>query len=172
MDSDVTSVSSDEDSDVSSICEDDIFSCTSSTLSASSDEDDETSTRTCTANHDAPITSTGTSKHSVIGHSTTYTRGTSTEDIVRTPSPETEHFDNHHISQYELVFDNINKTVTPRFQSLESPRLTLNYINMFAFKDRAMPPSHLSRVSRYFNTSLSKVEVAKAILPTCEDDKS
>lgn len=112
------------------------------------------------------FTSTAPKHHIAIDHST------STENLVVTPSPETEHLDNHHISHYKLVFDNINKTVTPRFQSLESPRVTLNYVNMFAFKDRAVPSSHLSRVSRYFPTGLSKAEVAKAILPTCKDDES
>ena len=169
LDLDVMSVSSDEDSEViingriEDIHEDDMLSCTS-ILSASSDEDDETSISN--ANNDAPMFISTTPKHTAIGHSA------STENIVGTPSPETEHLDNQHISHYKLVFDNINKTVTPRFQSLQSPRVTLNYVNMFAFKDRAVPSSHLSRVSRYFPTGLSKVEIAKAILPSCKDDES
>ena len=129
-------MSSDEDSEViingriEDIHEDDMLFCTSP-LSASSDEDDEISSND--ANSDAPMfTSTAPKHHTAIDHST------STENLVVTPSPETEHLDNHHI-HYKLVFDNINKTVTPRFQSLESPRVILNYVNMFAFKNRAIP---------------------------------
>ena len=82
---------------------------------------------------------------------------------------ENAHNAGNQFTQYKLVFDNINKNVTPRFQTIESPTVLLNYVNMFAIRDR-VKSCELSRVSRRPPSDISKENVSKAILPSVEDD--
>ena len=69
------------------------------------------------------------------------------------------------ITQYKLVVDN----VTPRFQTIERPTVSLNYVNLFAVRDH-IQLFHLSRVSRHPPSDISKENLAQAILPSVEDD--
>ena len=49
------------------------------------------------------------------------------------------------VETYKLVFDNIDKTVKPRYMRLESQTKSLHYVQLYAVKDR-VNLSHLSQV--------------------------
>lgn len=62
---------------------------------------------------------------------------------------------------YKLVFDNIDKTVKPRFMRLDSQTVSLHYVQMYAVKDRVdystEPCQKAAEVNLY------------DVLPSCDD---
>ena len=77
--------------------------------------------------------------------------------------------DHDAVPQYKLVFDNVNKSVKPRFQTIETPAVLLNYVNMYAVKMRTKS-FHLSQVSLNPPADLTKEAIARNILSSIEDD--
>ncbi len=67
---------------------------------------------------------------------------------------------------YKLVFDNIDKTVKPRYMRMDAQNKSLHYVQLYAVKDRV----NLSQLSQ---TPPSVCEVAlDMILPSDEDNAS
>ena len=78
------------------------------------------------------------------------------EDILTSPPVET----------YKLVFDNIDKTVKPRYMRMNAQNKSLHYVQLYAVKDRV----NLSQLSQTF-PSICEVAL-DTILPSDEDNAS
>lgn len=70
------------------------------------------------------------------------------------------------VETYKLVFDNIDKTVKPRYMRLESQTKSLHYVQLYAVKDR-VNLSHLSQVPPV----VSDIDLS-LILPSGDDNKA
>ena len=68
------------------------------------------------------------------------------------------------IETYKLVFDNVDKTVRPRYMRMEVQNKSLHYVQLYAVKDR-INLSHLSQEPR----NLSEVQL-DVTLPTDDDN--
>ena len=92
-------------------------------------------------------------------------RSSSNQDILGTHVQDTK---GDECVQYKIVFDNVNKNITPRSQALDRQTVSHNYVHMYAIRDR-ISSFNLSRVRRV-PPLLSREDIAKAILPSPEDD--
>ena len=74
-------------------------------------------------------------------------------------------------SNFKIVFDNINASVAPRYMSCDNQKTCHNYVHVYAVKDR-VDLSGLSRIKRRPPDNLTPKDIAVAILPSIDDDKS